>query len=249
MTTLLDELERATSAAKVVQIGQTASMHASASMTGGVFGLPDHWPAQGELLYSLQSLGPGLAALMVLMGVIYLLFGFNIFKYLVVVNAAVIGGAVGAAIGEHTGGALPLAITCAFVLAVVTWPMMKWAVAIFGGICGAAIGVSLWHTCNLDPQFAWSGAGMGLIFFTMLSFVLFKSSVMTFMSLQGAAMLIFGVLALIFKYDGLSPQVAHWFHLKPFLLPMMVFIPTVLGVVYQQKTAIAPAPASPPAKK
>ena len=84
---------------------------------------------------------------------------------------------------------------------------------------------------------------MGLIFFGLLTFILFRGCVMTYMSLQGAAMLIFGLLALTFKYEGLKPQVHSMFKLKPFLLPMMVFIPTVLGIVYQHhgaKTAAAP---------
>jgi len=218
----------------------------SASSAPALFNYPNHWPAQGELLTWAQQIGPGLAALMVLMGVVYLLFGFNIFKALVVLNTACLGALIGSSIGEKTGGQVPLAITGAFIFAVVTFPLMKWAIAITGGLCGAAIGVSLWRTFNLHPDFAWAGSAMGLIFFGLLTFILFRSCVMTYMSLQGAAMLIFGLLALIFKYDGLTPQVHHWFAIKPFLLPMMVFIPTVLGVMYQQHGA---APAGPPGKK
>lgn len=221
---------------------------AHAAAQPGIFNFPDHWPAQGELLSWSQQIGPGLAALMVLMGVVYLLFGINIFKGLVVLNAAILGALIGNSIGEKTGGEIPLAITGAFIFAVVTWPMMRWAVAIIGGLAGAAIGVSLWRTFNLEPNFAWTGSIMGLIFFGLLTFIMFRGCIMTYMSLQGSAMLIFGLLALIFKYDGLTPQVHHWFKIKPFLLPMMVFIPTVLGVMYQHHIA-APKPAGPPAKK
>jgi hypothetical protein len=123
--------------------------------------------------------------------------------------------------------------------------MMRWAVAITGGLCGIAIGVSMWRTLNLDPNFAWAGSGMGLIFFGLLTFILFRGCVMTYMSLQGAAMLIFGLLALLFKYDGMSPRVHYCLHCKPFLLPMMIFIPTVLGILFQQNHATG----GPPAKK
>lgn len=227
-----------------VEVAESSRPVIEHSGPAGLFSFPDHWPAQGELLAWCQQIGPALAALMVLMGVVYLLFGFNIFRWLVMLNATIFGGLVGAAVGEKTGGAVPLAITGAFIFAVVTWPMMRWAVVITGAISGACIGVSMWRTFGLDPHFAWSGAGMGLIFFGLLTFIIFKSCVMTYMSLQGSAMLIFGLLALIFKYEGLTPQVHSWFRLKPFLLPMMVFIPTVLGVIYQQNTA-APPPAPP----
>jgi hypothetical protein len=224
--------------AQAAKAGQNA---ANAAATGA-FQFPDHWPAQGELLNWAQQIGPGLAAFMVLMGVVYLLFGFNIFKGLVIFNAAVLGATVGWAIGEHTGGSLPLAITCSFIFAVITFPMMRWAVAITGGLCGIAIGVSMWRTFNLDPNFAWAGSGMGLIFFGLLTFILFRGCVMTYMSLQGAAMLIFGLLALLFKYEGMSPRVHYCLHCKPFLLPMMIFIPTVLGILFQQNHATGGAP-------
>jgi hypothetical protein len=225
-----------------VQTAQAAHSNEPA----GLFQFPNHLPAQGELLSWTQQMGPGLAALMVLMGVVYMLFGYNIFKGLVLLNAAVLGAFVGSAIGDHTGGSLPLAITCAFIFAVITYPMMKWAVAIMGCLCGAVIGVSLWRTCDLDPRFAWAGAAMGVIFFCLLTFIIFRGCVMTYMSLQGAGMLIFGLLALIFKYDGMNTKINYCFAIKPFLLPMLVFIPTVLGIVFQQNTA---TPAGPPPKK
>ena len=249
MNTLAIQSVQTVHAVDALHEGQIIALHHAATPPTALFGCPDHWPAQGELLSWCQQIGPGLAALMVLLGVVYLLFGYNIFKYLVVANFAVLGGIIGAAVGDRYGGSLPLAISFAFIMAVVTWPMMKTAVVITGALAGAAIGVSLWRSFNLDPNFAWTGSGMGLIFFCMLTFILFRSCVMTYMSLQGAAMVIFGLLALTFKYDGLTPQVSHVFKLKPFLMPMLVFIPTVLGVMFQQKNA-APAPAAPaPAKK
>ena len=231
---------------QAVETTHISAGHAAANV--GPFNFPDHWPAQGELLNWSQQIGPALAALMVLMGVVYLLFGVNIFKGLMILNAAVIGALLGAVIGDKTGGTLPLSITCGFVFAALTWPMMRGAVVITGALCGAAIGVSMWRTFNLEPNFAWAGSGMGIIFFGLLTFILFRGCVMTYMSLQGAAMLIFGLLALIFKYDGLTPQVSHWFKLKPFLLPMMVFIPTVLGVMFQHHNGAA-TPAAPGGKK
>jgi hypothetical protein len=231
----------------LLSVQNPQSAQAGQSAASGVF-FPDHWPVQGELLSWSQQMGPGLAALMVLMGVVYLLFGYNIFKALVLLNAAILGAIVGSSIGDHTGGSVPLAITCAFIFAVITYPMMKWAVAIMGGLSGAAIGVSLWRTIGLDPHFAWAGSGMGLIFFCLLTFIIFRGCVMTYMSLQGATMLIFGLLALVFKYEGMTLRISSALALKPFVLPMLVFIPAVLGVVFQQHTATPAGGASAPKK-
>jgi hypothetical protein len=238
---------------QAAQIAQTAeaAQHAASQASGAVlpdfFQIPDHWPAQGDLLTWCQQIGPGLAALLVLVGVIYLLFGLNIFKALVMLNAACVGAAVGMLIADKANAAeIPLAITGAFIAAVLTWPLMRWAVAIMGGVFGMLLGASLWRAFGLEPTFAWAGGGMGLILFGLLSFILFRGCVMTFMSLQGAVMLVFGVLGLVFKYHEVTPRITSCFALKPFLLPMIVFIATVLGIVYQQNNA---SPAAQPAKK
>src|SRR5438045_3488264 len=142
-------------AVKSTQVAKAAKATAAAAPAAApsVFQFPDHWPAQGELLTWSQQIGPGLAALLVLMGVVYLLFGYNMFKGLVILNAACIGGAIGYSLGDRFGGSIPLAFTCAFILAVVTYPAMKYAIVIMGSVCGAAIGVSLWRTFELDPNF------------------------------------------------------------------------------------------------
>ena len=73
----------------------------------GPFAFPDHWPAQGDLLTWCQQIGPGTATLLVLMGIVYLRFGYNIFKALVMLNAALVGGMIGAMIGEKTSFTVP----------------------------------------------------------------------------------------------------------------------------------------------
>ena len=48
-------------------------------------------------------------------------------------------------------------------------------------------------------------------------------------------MLIIGVLGLVFKYHEIEPKVIDGMLVRPFLLPMAILIPTVLGVVFQQQ--------------
>ena len=53
-------------------------------------------------------------------------------------------------------------------------------------------------------------------------------------------MLIFGVLAALgvqIRRRGIAPKVTESLTLKPFLLPMAILIPTVLGIMYQQNSA------------
>jgi len=202
---------------------------------------PTRWPAQRDLLDWCQHMSPGLAALLILLGIIYLVFGFKLFKALVMLNAAAVGAALGFLLGEKTDMAVALMVLCGFVAAAMTWPLMKWAVAVMGGLAGALLGASVWQTFGLDATFAWSGALTGLVLFGLLSFILFRGSVTMFMSLQGAAMLIFGILAMIDKYEQVSSKVTHAMSVKPFLLPMAIIIPTIIGMLYQQSDGPVPA--------
>ena len=221
----------------------------AADTSGSLLQLPHHWPMQGDLLAWCHNTGPGIAVLLIIGGIVYLLFGFYIFKALVTLNSAILGAYLGAALGEKSGTEIPAAIVGGLLCAAATWPVMKYAVAVMGGIFGALLGATVWHLCSLDPQFAWSGAMTGLVFFGLLSFLLFRQCIMTYTSLQGSVMLVFGILALIFKYDSVSGSLTHSFELKPFLLPLSIFIPTLLGFIYQQAVFPAsPAPAA-PAKK
>jgi hypothetical protein len=203
---------------------------------------PQHWPAQGDLLSWCLHMSPGLAAILIALGVVYLLFGFKLFRVLMMLNAAALGAALGFGLGQRTEIGIALMVLCGFVAAAITWPLMKWAVAILGGLAGALLGASLWQTFGLDPHFAWSGALTGTILFGLLSFIIFRGSVTMYMSLQGAAMLIFGILGMIFKYDQIAPKITHSMALRPFLLPMAVIIPTIIGMLYQQSDSPGPAP-------
>ncbi|CAN5665701.1 hypothetical protein BH09PLA1_BH09PLA1_28950 [soil metagenome] len=197
--------------------------------------LPKYWPAQGDLIEWCMNMSPGAATILVIAGMIYLMFGWYAFKGLVTVNAAMAGGCLGAIIADRIADAALIgAIVGAVLAAATTWPMMKYAIAMMGGLFGALVGAALWRSCNLEPHLAWAGALIGLVAFGLLSFILFKASVMMYTSLQGAVMLTFGVLGLLFKYQSVTPQIVEHLQLKPFLLPLAIFIPAMLGLIYQQ---------------
>ena len=135
-----------------------------------------------------------------------------------------------------------MAIVGAFVAAAATWPLMKWAVAIMGGLFGALLGASVWRICGLDPAFTWAGALIGLMSLGLMAFIIFRGSIMMYTSLQGAVMLICGLLGLVYKYQDLAPHITENMVLKPFLLPMAIFIPAVIGLVFQQHSMTPSVP-------
>ncbi len=245
-------IEDAGAVDKLDRAAAGAAAHAADSATP-FLQVPSHWPIQADLLTWCHSMSPGVAVLLIMGGVVYLLFGLYIFRALVTVNAAIVGAYVGALLGQAGGTEVPAAVVGALLAAAATWPIIKHAVGIMGGIFGALLGATIWRLCSLDPAFTWSGALTGMVFFGLLSFLLFRQCIMTYTSLQGAVMLVFGALGLIFKYDQVSDAMIHSFQIKPFLLPMAIFIPTLVGLIYQQAmfpaSVAAHPPAAAPAKK
>ncbi len=78
-------------AAHIQSFQSAQSLHQSEVFFASV---PKTWPQQRDLLTWCQQMTPGVAALLILMGIIYLLFGYQIFKGLLLLNAAVVGACV-----------------------------------------------------------------------------------------------------------------------------------------------------------
>lgn len=196
--------------------------------------LPASWPIQADLLQWCERMGPAEAAILLIVGVVYLLFGWYLFKTLVTLNAAFLGGMVGMRIGMSAGSGVAGFCVGAFVCAAITWPLMKYAVAVMGGVFGALLGASIWRAVGLQGELCWAGALVGLVGFGMLSFIIFRGSVMMYTSLQGSVMLIFGILGLVYKYQSVAPRVTENMSSQHYLLPLAIFIPALLGLIYQQ---------------
>ena len=196
--------------------------------------LPSHWPAQTDLLQAAQVMSPGVAALLVLAGVVYLIWGFYTFKTLVLLNAAFVGGYIGYLATQNSSNQVIAVCVGSLLAAMITWPLMKYAVAVMGALFGAMLGASLWRTFELNLDFTWAGASIGFVALGMLTFILFRQSVMMFMSLQGSVMLVFGILGMIYKYQSVAPRITDNLSTQTFLLPIFVLIPAMAGLIYQQ---------------
>ena len=108
-----------------------------------------HWPGQTDLISWCNHMGPGLATLLVLGGIVYLVFGVYLYKVLITINLGIVGAYVGAVIGYRTGGngaMIPWALIGAFCCAALAWPLMRYAVALMGGLYGFMLGAAVWRT-------------------------------------------------------------------------------------------------------
>ncbi|MGB8225530.1 MAG: hypothetical protein WCE45_01495 [Sedimentisphaerales bacterium] len=145
-----------------------------------------------------------------------------------------VGGMVNSPNSVLWGGIIGLAL-----LAVLSIPLMKWAVSILGAVAGGIVTSGIWYACGLPQQFIWAGAIIGIVAGGMISFIVFKIAVMMFTSLGGAALIIVGVLALLYRYEMHQTEKADFIRSLVFtydwFLPAMLIFATFVGMVIQNK--------------
>lgn len=171
-------------------------------------------------------------------GSVCLFYGWRVFKILVVINFGLIGLVIGMAITRQVSGfnnQLAGGLIGMGVLAVLAIPLMRWGVSILGALAGALIAASIWYACNLPEQYIWAGALTGLVAGGMISFIIFKLSVMLFTSLWGSILVTSGLMALLYLYERTALQVKNLVFDKKWFLPVVVIVPTIIGVLLQYK--------------
>jgi len=179
------------------------------------------------------------AVIAISFGVVYLLYGWRIFKALAVISFALLGIYAGLWAGKQFGNELWGGVIGAGVLAIVSVPLMRWAVSALGAVAGAVIAGGIWYGCGLPEQYIWAGAISGVIAGGMISFIVFKIAVMLFTSLAGGAITMTGVLSLIYHYEqtAIEPtnQINELLHTNTWFLPLALIIPTVFGIIVQNR--------------
>jgi hypothetical protein len=182
------------------------------------------------------------ALIAVSFGAVYLFYGWRIFKVLAVVCFGMLGLFAGMKVGEmmsSTDSVLWGGVIGLVVLAVLSIPLMRWAVSILGAVAGGIITSGLWYACGLPEQYLWAGAIIGIVAGGMISFIVFKISVMLFTSLGGAMLIIVGVLALFYRYEQNQTEPTHfvWSFVNDYnwFLPAVLIFTTFVGMVIQNR--------------
>jgi hypothetical protein len=171
-------------------------------------------------------------------GIIILMYGWKIYKTLTVIGFGLLGLHLGLLVGNYIHKPLPGAVIGCVLLVALAIPLIRWAVAILGGVAGAILAGGIWHSCNLPQEFVWAGALTGLVAGFMISFVVFKLSVMLFTSLSGTSLVVIGAFALIYRYEtfAVNPPTTHLNQLyygNGWFLPLLLTAGTLLGILLQ----------------
>ncbi len=195
-------------------------------------------PSQEQYINYLMSLGILEGIVLLACGLVYLLYGWKVFRILIVVNAAILGGFLGVQAGQLLQGQnMPLfgAVAGAVLLAALAWPLMKFAVSIMGGLIGSVLGFFIWTSVSNaagNPglnQYAWAGALIGLVTLGLLAFIIFRITIIIFTAVQGAFLTVGAIMALLMKFEMPRARLLTAFSSNPHLLMLVVLVPTLIG--------------------
>lgn len=192
-------------------------------------------PEQSKLLAHLATAEIYFPIALLIIGALFILFGFKAYKWVVVFNCIALGFWLGGLLGQKAQVATVAAVIGALLFGAISWPLMKYAVAVCGGLVGAVIGMVIWAYCEQPVDMAWAGGLVGLVILGMLSFILFKTSVILFTCVQGAAMLVLGTAALLIKTTPWATTIDSNLAGKPILMPLLVMSVAVLGLLWQHQ--------------
>jgi len=206
------------------------------------------FPSRVEYVDGLGGVGTLEAVALVAAGGVFLVYGFRYFKLLVPANAAAVGALCGTYLGARMGSAnmpLVLGASGAVLTAALAWLTIRYAVGVMGALAGGLVGLGLWHLVGaaLGRQamlaHAWSGGVIGMVVVGMLTFVLFRDTVMIFTAVQGAIMIVSGVCAVLVSRPSFGQSVRETLVSNDYLLLVLIGVPAVMGFSVQFATEAA----------
>jgi hypothetical protein len=176
-------------------------------------------------------------------GMVYLLYGWRIFRIMVVICFAFAGMYAGMLAGQRLGGQggeLWGGVIGVCAAAAVSMSLIKWGVSVLGAAAGGIVTGGLWYAFGLPEQYIWAGAVIGIVAGGLMSFILLKISVMLFTSLGGSVILGISFLALLYQYQTkvMNPPSGNIHEMmfgKTWFLPLIIIVPTMIGMVVQNK--------------
>ena len=193
------------------------------------------YPDRAEVLNLCRDLDPLLSAVLLVLGLAHLAAGYMLVKVLVVLNVAGLGAWGGWLVGKELNAPLPGLAVGAVLAAAIAWPAARYAAALCAAVIGGLVGVAIWRSLGLLDAYAPAGGLVGAVFLSMLVFAAFKLGVMAVTSVQGAILLIAGVLGLMLRYDATAELAMRWAGDEPLVLPLTLLVLATVGLVFQHQ--------------
>jgi hypothetical protein len=221
-------------------IAQEGATGAAAEHPGGIALIRDAFLRMDilnrpdDLINALSQLPLIGASVIVVVGVLCVLNGYRWHKWLIMALAFLLGLGLGYLLSMHVGRSAIVAVSLGLLCAIIATPMLKVAVAVFGGLTGAFIGANVWTAFEGAAGMHWAGAAMGFILLAMASLIFFRLVIVLFTSVGGAAMVVFGIITLLLHVPAWEEAVRLSLTSNHLLIPLLLAVAAVGGFVLQE---------------
>ncbi len=197
-----------------------------------------------ELLSALANMHIVWASVLVVVGALCVLNGYKWHKYVIIICAFLGGLGLGHLLSKQMGQSRVVMAAIGLLCAVVATPLLRIAVAVFGGLTGAFIGANAWTAFSNSPDAHLAGAGMGFIALGMAAFIMYRVVIVLFTSIGGAAMAVLGVITLMLHVPSWEPGIRESLSTHDRLLPLLVAAAAITGLVLQHSEMFGGSPGS-----
>ena len=191
-----------------------------------------------ELMWEhITTLGLLEALTFISFGTVCLFYGWRVFKVLVTISFALLGLLLGVWINRLLveGNVIWLAVITTGLFAFLSISLMRWGVSVLGAAAGGIITGGVWLASGLPEQYIWAGGAVGFIGGFLISFIIFKAAVMLFTSMGGSALVVVGILAVLYQYMGAGNKLEDLVFHQSWFLPAALLVPMAVGIVLQNK--------------
>jgi hypothetical protein len=176
------------------------------------------------------------AVLLVPLGVASLLYGYRIFKGVVMVYSAVLGAAAGFWLTE-TQLAIPQwawvgGLAGAALMALLAWPLVRYFVCFWGAVAGGLAGWAVARATGGDHAML-IGVVAGAILGLILAGVVFRAMIIITTAVIGAHLAVFAIASLLLAEPRIGAILREHLQSSQYLFPLVVSVPALFGVMYQ----------------
>ena len=190
-----------------------------------------------DWVFYLQQQGVFLGLPLAVGGLLMLLGGWRLWKMATVVSFAALGFAGGLALAPDGKGAWMYGLLAAVAVGVASYPTAKYAIAVLGGVIGAAVVNYYLGGLNLDDRVIWMGTGIGFLGATALSFIDRRQVIIVVTACEGAMLFMSAVVAVMAQFPGTFTYFRNMAFETSVFLPFVLLVPTVIGVLLQMADA------------
>ncbi len=187
----------------------------------------------GELLGALANMHIVWASVLVVVGALCVINGYKWHRWVVIICAFLAGLGLGHLLSGQMGQSRIVMAAIGLLCAVIATPLLRYVVAIFGGLTGAFIGANAWTAFSDAPDSHLAGAAMGFIAVGMAAFLMYRVVIVLVTSIGGGAMAVLGAIGLMLHVPTWETSIRTSLEANDLLLPLLVTVAAVTGLVLQ----------------